>query len=456
MSAALAGRAPRTRLAAPLLLAVAFVALALPRSAAAVEVQRVVSPGGIEAWLVDSPTVPIVSMRFAFRGGARLDPADRTGLSQLVSGLLDEGAGDMDSRAYQTAVDAIAAHVSYSAGQDEFTGSLTTLTETRDKAFGLLALALNQPRFDADAVERVRAQILTGLKSDETDANSMVRRLWYRTVFGDRPYARPVGGTIDGVKAITPDDLHAYAKSRFTRATLVVGVAGDMDAATLAPLLDRVFGGLPEGTPVTKGPEATFHDPGAVKVERLSQPQTVVMFGERGIARDDPDFYAAYVVNHILGGGGFSSRLMEEVREKRGLAYGVYTYLAPLDEAPVLGGSVATANGRVADSMRVISEQFKLIRDKGVGAEELADAKTYLTGSFPLELDNNGEIAGRLVGMQISDLGIDYLDRRNALIDAVTVEDANRVARRLFDDKALTWAVVGDPEGVASSDGAGG
>ena len=429
-------------------LALGLVILAPAPAPAAVEVERVISPLGIEAWLVEEHSVPFLSLNFVFRGGAKLDPPGREGLAELVSGMLNEGAGELDSLAFQKATDDFAIRMAFDAGIDEFGGGLQTLTETRDRAFELLALALTEPRFDAGAIERVRGQLLAALERDAKNPNGIARRLWYRAAFGGHAYARQSDGTIEGVSAIGRDDLVRFVAERLTRESLIVGVAGDIDAATLGPLLDTVFGPLAETGPPFAVPEVEPGARGAVIVERMPQPQSVVLFGQRGLKRADPRFYAAYVMNQILGGGGFTSRLIEEVREKRGLAYGVFSYLAPLDHSALYMGGVATQNERVAESLAVIRAEFARMRDDGVSEKELADAKTYLTGSFPLRLDSNGEIANMLVGMQIADLGIDYLERRNGLIEAVTVEDIHTLAAELLDPDSFTVVVVGDPLGV--------
>ncbi len=424
------------------------LALALAAPAAAVDVQRVVSPGGIEAWLVEERAAPILSLRFVFRGGSTLDPEGKEGLAELVSGLLNEGAGELDALAFQKAIDDNAIRMSFDSGLDGFGGSLRTLTERRETAFDLLALALTRPRFDADAVERVREQLLRQIEQEAKSAGPVARRLWYRAVFGDHPYARPPGGTLEGVRAIERADLVEFARDRFVRDRLILGAAGDIDAETLGRLLDSTFGGLP----ATGGPlhvaDAALAAGGALIVERLPQPQSVVIWGQRGPKRDDPDYYAAYVMNHILGGGGFLSRLYEEVREKRGLAYGVYSYLAPHDYAGLYLGGVATRNDAVAETLAVVRDVFTRMRDEGASADELADAKTYINGSFPLRLDSNNEVARILVGIQTADLGIDYLDRRAALIDSVSRDDIERVAGALIDPDSFTVVVVGDPAGL--------
>ncbi|MFQ5785133.1 MAG: M16 family metallopeptidase [Alphaproteobacteria bacterium] len=427
------------------------LAFAWSVAAAATEVTRVVSPGGIEAWLVEAHAIPILSVDIAFRGGAALDPEGKEGLGNMVSGLLDEGAGTLDSQAFQAQLEDLAIDLRFDAGMDTFSGHLKTLTRNRDTAFELLRLALTEPRFDDEPVARIRRQILVNLSRRAMDPDYIVRRTWYKTAFPDHPYGRPADGTEESVAAITVDDLRAYVRAEIARDRMVVGVVGDITPERLATLLDETFGGLPERGAELATPHAEPAAPGRLIVVERDFPQSVVVFGQRGIARKDPDYYAAYVMNHILGSGGFTSRLTKEVREKRGLAYGVYTYLQPLDHAELMIGRVATQNGRVAESIDIIRREIARLRDEGASADELADAKTYLTGSFALRLDTNDKIAGLLVGIQLEDLGIDYIDRRNDYIEAVTRDDVNRLARTLLKPEDLEIVVVGKPAGLEAT-----
>lgn len=428
------------------LLVAVLVAGVVP--ARAVEVQRVVSPGGIEAWLVEDHSNPILALDLAFRGGAALDPAGKEGLANLVSGLIDEGAGELDSQSFQGRLQNLSIRLSFSAGRDTFDGELTTLTENRDTAFDLLRLALTAPRFDAEPVERIRAQILAGMAQQAEDPGWIAGRTMDVLQFPEHPYGRPVEGTAQSLAAITRDDLQTFVATRFARDRLVIGVVGDITPDELASYLDSTFLALPaEGAALTVADTRPAARGELVVVEK-DVPQSIVQLAQQGIARDDPDYYAAYLVNYILGGGGFASRLYAEVREKRGLAYSVYSYLYPLDHAALLAGGVATRNGRVGESLGIIREEWRRMAEEGPTAEEVADAKTYLTGSFPLRFSSSGRIAGMLVAMQTEDLGIDYLERRNSLIEAVTLEDAKRVARRLYDPAALTVVIVGRPDGI--------
>ena len=428
-----------------------FLLLAAASPAAAIEVQRVVSPGGIEAWLVEDHSNPIISLDMTFRGGAALDPVGKEGLANLVSGLIDEGAGDLDSQAFQGRLQDLSIGLSFSTGLDTFSGDLKTLTENRDTAFELLRLALNEARFDEEPIARIRSQILAGLARDSENPRVIVRRTLNKMLFPEHAYGRPVSGTTESVTGLTVKDLRRFTAERFARDVLVVGVVGDITAKDLARLLDETFLGLPATAAPVDLTDTTPSGKGGVVVVEKDLPQSVVAFGHEGIEREDPDFYTAYVVNYILGGGGFSSRLYQEIREKRGLAYSVYTYLNPLDRAALVVGGVATQNERVSESLDLIRAEWRRMAEDGPSEEELRDAKIYLTGSFPLRFSSSGRISGMLIGMQLNYLGIDYLDRRNALIETVTLDDARRVARRLYDADKLMVIVVGRPEGVTAT-----
>jgi zinc protease len=437
------------RLAARAALLLAVAMPLAPVQAAKIEVVK--SPGGIEAWLVRDPTVPLVAMDFAFTGGANQDPEVKPGVSYLTAALLDDGAGELDAKAFQQRIEENAVQMRFSSGRDNFQGSIRVLRDRMDQGFDLLRLALTQPRFDADALERVRAQAVSSLRRETTNPNSISNRVWWKTAFPHHPYGRPTNGTLESVPTITREDLREYHSRVLTRATLKVAVVGDIDAATLAPALDRVFGALPAKGQINPLPAARIQDVGRRIVIDLDVPQAVLSFGGQGLARKDPDFIPAFIVNHILGGGSFSSRLYTEVREKRGLAYGVSSYLLPLDRAALFTGGTQTSNDSAGQALKIIEAEIRRMASEGPTEEELAKAKAYLKGSYPLRFDTSSKIASQLLQIQIEDLGIDYIDKRNGLIDAVTIEDARRVAKRLADGGMLV-TVVGRPKGLASNE----
>ena len=410
--------------------------------AQAVEIQKVVSPGGIEAWLVEDHTIPQIAVNFSFNGGAAQDPKGKEGLTRLLAATLDEGAGDLPSQAFQARLEELAVTISFDAGKDRFYGNLRTLTPTRDEAFELLHLALTNPRFDPEAVGRMKAQLISSAKRNAEDADAIAALSYTEAALGDHPYARPTGGTPESLETLTPEDLVQQHKRLVARSDLTIGVVGAIDAKTLASLLDRVFAGLPEDGDLSAIPEVTAKT-GLQVSKSLQVPQTTLMFGLPGLKRDDPDYQAAYVMNHILGGGSFTSWLYEEVREKRGLAYGVNTSLIPYDHMGLVLGSTATRADRADETLKIVLEQIDRMATKGPTQAELDSAKRYLTGSYALRFDSSGKIASQLVALQNADLGIDYFDRRNSEIEAVTLDDVNRVAQRLLAGKEPTVVSVG-------------
>ena len=444
-------RLPRALISAFMAAFVAVIAAsggtALAAGKPSAAIQRVVSPGGIEAWLIEDHANPILSVRLIFRGGATLDPVGKEGLAGMASGLLDEGAGDLDSMTFQRRLEDLSVGLSFSAGFDSFSGTMRTLTENREAAFELLRMALNEPRFDGEPVERIRSQLLAGLAENAENPNYIAGRTWWSTAYPDHPYGRPRGGTIETIKAIVKADLRGFVRRRFARDNLVIGVVGDVNAKELARHLDRTFGGLPGKAAPWRVAETSPKTVGGVKIVRRPIPQSVVIFGQRGLKRNDPDYYTAYVMNYLLGGGSFSSRLYNEIREKRGLAYSVYSSLNPLRHSALILGAVGTQNGRVKQAVGLIRAEWRRMAEDGITGTELDAAKMFLTGSFPLRFNSSRRIAGMLAGIQIENLGIDYLDRRNSFIESVTVEGIGRVARKWLNADALTFVVVGNPEG---------
>jgi zinc protease len=437
----MSGLASRVFAAAALLFA-----LALP-ARAEIDIVPVTSPGGITAWLYEDHTLPILSIEADFRGGTSLDPEGEEGAVYLMAGLLEEGAGELDASGYAEAVEAVAARFGFDAGLDSVTVSAEMLTEFRDESLELLRAALTEPRFDEQAVERVRAQVLSSLRSDQSDPETLAARAFYAAAFPGHPYARPREGTLESVAGLDADDIRAAHDAALVRDRLKLAVVGDITPEELAPLLDEVFGALPESGPGRPEPVQPVTE-GGLSVVDLPVPQSVVVFGQPGIARDDPDFIPAYVLDEILGGGGFGSRLTEELREKRGLTYGVYTYLAPSDLGWLYMGGFSSANAVVSEAIELVRSEWARMQEEGVTEEELEDAKRYLTGAYPLRFDGYGPIARQLLGLQTAGLGIDYVNERNDLVEAVTLDDIRRVAERLIDSDKLTFVVVGQPEGL--------
>jgi zinc protease len=411
-------------------------------------VQKIVSKGGIEAWLVEDYAVPLIALEFAFKGGAAQDPIGKPGVAALLAGLLDEGAGPYDSEVFHRALDEDAIEMSFSADRDILTGRLQSLARNSVRAFELLQLAVTQARLDAEPFERVVSQIAAGLKREANDPDFVAGRNFRAMAYPNHPYGLPVRGDLATLPALTRANLIDMHATTFARDTLKIAAVGAIDAAALASHLDDVFGPLPEKAGLTPVAPAAFAGAGTRHVFHIDVPQSTIRFGRQGIARKDPDFIAATVVNHILGGGIFSARLFREVREKRGLAYSVYSQLAAYDHAALFSGGTSTQNGRAAESMAVIEKEILSLANEGPTEEELDKAKKYLAGSYALRFDTSTKIASHLLHLQTEGFGVEYLDERNKLIAAVTMEDAKHAGKRLLGDGKLLVTVAGQPDGM--------
>jgi zinc protease len=418
---------------------------AAPLPAHATTIERIVSPGGIPAWLVREPSVPLIAVDFAFRGGANQDPVDKPGVATMMTSLLDEGAGDIESTQFHERVEAKAIEIGFAATRDYISGSLRTLTENQDEAVELMRLALTAPRFDAPDVERIREQLLAGLRRATQSPNDLANQRWWATAFAGHPYGRPVRGTLQSVPAIMVDDLRTFMRNVFARDGLKIAIVGNIDAAGAGKLVDRVFGALPATGGLSPIAAVSPQGLGSKIAIDLDVPQSVVLIGGAGIARKDPDFMAAFVLNHVLGGSAFSSRLYKEVREARGLAYSVYSAVFPLDYAALFVSGTATRADRASQTLEVMEAEIQKLAESGPTEEELIKAKSFLAGSYALRFDTSTKIAEQLVQIQIEDLGIDYIDKRNGLVEAVTMADVQRVAKRLLKGGMLV-TVVGRPQ----------
>ncbi|MCK5497252.1 MAG: insulinase family protein [Hyphomicrobiaceae bacterium] len=435
----------RALTAVPLAALIFAIITTLSGPAHAMKIQTIKSPGGIEAWLVEEHAVPMMAMRFAFEGGSSQDPTGNEGLANFLSAMLDEGAGDLKSREFQERMEEISMRMRYEDSKDAFYGNFETLTANRDEAAKLLKLAINNPRFDTDAVERIRQQLQAALAYAARNPEKVALNEWYAVAFEGHPYARPSAGTEETVAKITGGDLEGYRKRLFAKDTLKVVAVGDINAEQLGALLDEVFGDLPATADLVAVSKTSPVAGGREKVVEMNVPQSVAVFGLGAMERKDPDFIPTFVLNHILGGGGFASKLMEEVREKRGLAYSVYTYVYPYQHTSIFSGSVATRNEAIGESLDVIREEFKQMAENGPTQTELDNAKKYLIGSYPLRFDTNAKIASQLLGLRMDDFGPEYIDNRNDMMAAVTLDDVKRVAKRLLETNDLIVTIVGKP-----------
>ena len=413
--------------------------------AAATEIPEVTSPSGIKAWLVEDHSIPFTALNLAFRGGASLDAPGKRGAINLMTHTLEEGAGEMDATAFAAATEDLGARITFDVSDDALVVSSQLLTENRDQAAALIGAALSDPLFAEDAVARVKGQVMSLVRSEENDPNAIARTALAKSIWGAHPYGSSINGTVDTLTPLGPQDM-VEAKNRvIARDRVIVGAAGDITPEELGLLIDGILSGLPETGTVPLPDQASFSPDAATEVIDWDSPQTVVAFALPGPEMDDPDYFAAFVANRIFGGGGFSSRLMEEIREKRGLTYGVYTALVNGVYGPSWMGGMSSSNASVAEAVTLLRGELARMAD-GVSDKELADAKTYLTGEYPLRWDGNGKIAGILAGMQLIGLPIDYPEKRSAMIEAVTAEDVARVSAERLTDEHLHLVLVGRPE----------
>lgn len=432
-------------------LALCLALVVAPRAEAAIDIEVATSPGGIEFWLVEEHSLPFLALDIIFKGGANLEPAEIRGATNLMMATLEEGSGDMDAREFQATREGLAANFGFDAYDDSVGVSAQVLTENRDEALALLRQAITEPRFDQDAVDRVRAQVLAGLARDAVTPNRLASDALWAEAFPDHPYGSNMDGRPETVAALTPEDLEAVRQMTLTGDRVSVGAVGDITAEELGPLIDDLLGGLPAEAPPL--PESEPYDlAGGVTVVPFQTPQSVALFAQPAPERDAEDFFPAYLLNFILGGGGFESLLMNEVREKRGLTYGIGTSIVNRDQTDLWIGSVASQNDRIAEAIEVTQNVWADVAENGVTADQLEAAKAYLTGEYPLRFDGNASIAGILAGMQYIGLGPEYVTERNGFIEAVTLEDVNRVAAEWLDPEGLRFVVVGEPEGLEPTD----
>jgi zinc protease len=421
--------------------------LTLSPSHSAVNVDVVTTPRGLTLWLVRSYAVPLVSLEFAMRGGAAQDPAEKAGLGSLMSGLLDEGAGELDSQAFHRALDEKAVEMSFHCDRDYWSGRMRTLTKNLDRAAELLRLAVNAPRFDEEPFERVREHMNARLRHVANDPGTLATRNWKAKAFPQHPYGQPADGALETLARIDRVDLIEAAKRGIARDQLMIAVVGAIDEKGAAALVDKAFADLPARADLKPVPEATFAALGEIDLIDLDVPQSTIRFGRPALTRNDPDYIASVVAAHVLGGSGsMTSRLFREVREKRGLAYTVFGTFYALEHGTYFYGGTTTKNERARESFDVAQAEIRDVALNGLNDEELEKGKTYLIGSYPLRFDTSAKIASQLVHIQLERRAPDWLVERNREIGAVTMKSVKRAAHRAFGDGSLHTTVVGKPE----------
>lgn len=428
-----------------------FITACLPVKAddKLLNIKKVTSDSGITAWLVEDHDLPIISVQFSFKGaGAVQNSKDKQGVAQLLSNTMDEGAGNITSEEFQKILNDNSIALSFSSGRDNFGGQLKALSRNKDKAFDLLKLALIEPRFDEAPVERMRQSNLARIRSSMGNPEWISARIFNDKAFENHPYALNSGGTLTTLKSITNDDLREHLKNYLTQDRLHIGVMGDITADELKTLLDQTFGKLPKTGKKSDIQNLKLQNQGKTFVYKKDIPQTILTMAMPSIDIYDPDYYAAQVMNYILGGGGFGSRLMEEAREKRGLTYGIYSGLTHQDFIDFISIDTSTKNISLFEMKEIIKNEIENIKKQSVTKEELQDAKSYLTGSLPTALSSTNKIANILLSLQLNDRDINYLDQYKENINIVTLNDIKRVANRILKPEQAVTVMTGKPENI--------
>ena len=406
-----------------------------------------VTAGTRSAWLIEDQSVPVISIAWAWRGGAALDTDAHAGALAMGAALLTEGAGNLDNTAFADALRDEAIGLGFDAQRDGFEGSLRALRPALPEAVRLANLAMRSPRLDAAAVTRVRARAVAGARASLETPRGQVGRAFWAAAFPNHPAGRPTGGTVDTLSALPEDAIRAALTRQLRADGLIVAAAGAITADELARLIPPLFEGLPEGAPAEAPPLPPFTAFGQRVVE-VASPQSAVLFGQPGLPVTDPDWETLQVVLRVLGGGGFSSRLMEAVRVQRGLTYGIGVGLDSLFGQGVIVGSTSTDNARVAETLAVTRAEWTRMAAEGPTPAELDDAVAFLTGNLPLQFTDSRRIAGTLLALRRNDRPIGWLNERADRLRALTPAATAAAARRVLDAGTLAVAIAGRPEGV--------
>ncbi|MFZ4761670.1 MAG: M16 family metallopeptidase [Alphaproteobacteria bacterium] len=419
---------------------------------AAPNIQKVTTPAGLQLWLVSSPRVPVIALSFSFKGGMIYDPPGKEGLAYMATALLDQGAGELDTESFNRRLTENSISMGFSAGRDWISGSVYGLKSHQDMAFPLLRSALTAPMFAPSSVERVRGQIQAQIANNLSQPSWIAARVFNEKNFIGHPYSQPGQGTPESIKNITVDDLRQFAKTRLVKKHLLITVAGDTTPEEIAPIVDNIFAGLPEGEDSPPVADISPQAAGKLFVVNLPLPQSFVQFAQDGISPQSPDYHAALIINHVLGGGGFDSRLMDNIREKNGLTYGVSTGLTNMEHASLLGGAYSSDNQKVLEALKKLKEEWALMAEKGITPEELQHAQQFLKGSFALEMTSTREISGLLLALRQLGRDPDYINQRNGLIDKVTVADIKNLAKKWLDPKHVGVVLVGNPPAIEGAE----
>ena len=422
---------------------VATAAIATPN------IQQWKSASGAKVLFVENHDIPMLDVAVSFPAGSSYDSAEKSGLAGLTHHMLDAGSEGLNEDEISRGMADIGAQFGGGFDQDRASISLRTLSnpEIRDKALGIMAQVLQHPVFPDGILEREKARVIASLKEAETKPESIAEKTFQKAVYGAHPYALPVSGEVGGVETVTMQDTKNFYLEHYSADGAVVAIMGDVsraDAEAIAQRLTARLPGLPAGR--TPAPDVVMKIQATER--RISHPasQSHILVGAPGMSRTDPDYYPLYVGNYILGGGGFVSRLMDEIREKKGLAYSVYSYFIPLKQPGAFQIGLQTKKEQADEALQLVRSTLTQFIAKGPTEKELVAAKQNIIGGFPLRIDSNRKILDYLSIIGFYDLPLTYLDNYTRNIERVSVAQIRDAFRRHIDPKAMATVIVGAPE----------
>jgi zinc protease len=407
--------------------------------------EREVLKNGVTLLHSEKKTLPIIKVIVAIKAGSIVEPSAKAGLANLTADLLNEGTARRSAKEISDAIEFVGGSLNTSGGADYVTVSLSVLKKDMDLGFDLLSDVILNPSFSDEEIKRRKAVIKSSIIQQKEDPGTVASKAFSKAVFGEHPYGWPTEGTEDSLETITRQDILDFHRTYYLPNNAIMAVVGDINNSELKAIIEKYFSRWKQNE--ITAPRLPVPSPGqGRKVIKINKDitQANIMLGHLGITRDNPDFYAVIVMNYIFGGGGFASRLMDNIRDNKGLSYDVHSSFSANKYSGSFMAGLQTKNVSANAAIEEIIREMNRIMTEPVSDKELDDAKSYLTGSFPLRIDTNNKIAALLISIEYNNLGLDYADNYKTFIEAVTKDDVLRVARKYLNTKDYVLVIVGD------------
>lgn len=416
----------------------------------ALDIKRSVLKNGLTLLIVERHNLPVVKVAIGIKAGSLNEPEEKSGLANLTASLLAEGTKNRTARQISEEIDFVGGSVGASGGNDYSTASLSVLKKDVRLGFDLLSDIILNPVFPQDEINKKIERTKGGLKAMEEDPGYLASREFKKAVFGSHPYGRLTTGTAKTLDRITRGDLVEFHSRYFTPDNSIMAVVGDITPEEAEQLINEYFAKWKaKGEKPPSRPEITsVKERNTVTIDK-NLTQANIILGHKGVSRDDPDYYAISVMNYILGSGGFASRLMQNIREEKGLAYDIHSFFAPNKYGGRFQVGLQTKNESANTAIEEVLKEIRNIQAVPVSDTELSDAKSFLTGSFPMRIETSSRIAGFLVAVEYYGLGTGYIDNYPLYINNITKEDVLRVAKKYLDPENYVLVVVADQEKTA-------